>query len=89
MILGDVRPVALPLETRQAFIDACRPNPLAGQPVRLIAPHEDTKRLRLRLGKWLLPCPCCGELMVTLDGLPGFFPAWSLETYEEVKDDAD
>ena len=51
MILGDVRPVALPLETRQAFIDACRPNPLSGQPVRLIAPHEDTKRLRLRLVK--------------------------------------
>lgn len=85
----DLTPAALSPELAAEWLAKCQPNPAAGYDVKLLPPFGYTGPVPLRMGRWVCPCPCCGALMVTLEGMPGFFPAGAVEIVgKEDTDDA-
>lgn len=65
----------LPADVRLAMCRHITRNPYADAKVEFLGrklPGEYT------LGEFMVPCPCCGDLMVTLQELPGLFPSTAL-----------
>ena len=65
----------LPADVRLAMCRHITRNPYADAKVKFLGrklPGEYT------LGEFMVPCPCCGDLMVTLRELPGLFPGNTL-----------
>ena len=67
--------VQLPKDVRVAMLSYITVNPYAGAKAKFLGkqlPGEFT------LGQFMVPCPCCGDMMVGLKELPGLFPGNAL-----------
>ena len=76
--------ITLPADVRIAMWRHITRNPYADAKVKFLGrqlPGEYT------LGEFMVPCPCCGDMLVGLQELPGLFPGNALLI--ETEDDAD
>ena len=76
--------VSLPIDIRLSMLRYININPYAGAKAEFLGRPASGE---YTLGEFMVPCPCCGDMLVGLQELPGPFPGNALLIETEDDDD--